>query len=95
MISKFRLISLAEGGSFLLLLLVAMPLKYGMDLPLAVTIMGWVHGILFIAYLYFALGCSAKYNWSERFTVLTVLAGVTPFACFFLDKHLRQETQNA
>jgi len=95
MISKFRLISFAEGGSFLLLLLVAMPLKYGMDLPLAVTIMGWVHGILFIVYLYFALACSAKYNWSERFTVLTVVAGVIPFACFFLDKYLRQETQNA
>lgn len=95
MISTFRLVSLAEGSSFLLLLLVAMPLKYGMDLPLAVTIMGWVHGMLFIVYLYFTLSCSAKYNWSERFTVLTVLAGIIPFACFFLDKYLRQYTQEA
>lgn len=92
MISKFRLVSLAEGGSFLLLLFVAMPLKYGMDLPLAVTIMGWVHGVLFMVYLYFAMGCSAKYNWTERFTGLTLLAGVTPFACFFLDRHLRPST---
>ncbi len=90
MISKFRLISFAEGGSFLLLLFVAMPLKYGMDLPFAVTVMGWVHGLLFMAYLYFAMGCSARYDWTERFTGLTLLAGVIPFACFFLDRHLRQ-----
>jgi len=68
-----------------------MPLKYGMDYPFAVTIMGWIHGVLFMAYIYLAMGCSARYNWTERFTGLTMLAGVTPFAFFFLDKHLKQQ----
>ncbi|HMW67287.1 MAG TPA: DUF3817 domain-containing protein, partial [Chitinophagaceae bacterium] len=44
--NRFRNIALAEGISFLALLLIAMPLKYFANLPMAVTIMGSIHGIL-------------------------------------------------
>ncbi|MCZ8134288.1 MAG: DUF3817 domain-containing protein, partial [Algoriphagus sp.] len=45
---RFKWISLIEGLSFLILLGIAMPLKYMFDMPLAVTYVGWAHGILFI-----------------------------------------------
>ena len=47
--SWFRKIAMAEGVSFLVLLLIAMPLKYMADYPKAVTIVGGLHGVLFIA----------------------------------------------
>ena len=52
----FRKTGIAEGISFLVLLLVAMPLKYFAGIPIAVTIVGSVHGILFIAFMVLALG---------------------------------------
>ena len=41
---------MTEAASFLLLLGVAMPMKYMMDMPLAVRIVGMIHGVLFIAF---------------------------------------------
>jgi integral membrane protein len=46
-ISNLRIIGFIEGVSFLILLLIAMPLKYYFDLPMAVKITGWIHGVLF------------------------------------------------
>ena len=42
---------ITEGVSFIILLCIAMPLKYFFDLPMAVKIVGWLHGILFIAFI--------------------------------------------
>ncbi|MEI9943868.1 MAG: DUF3817 domain-containing protein [Chitinophagaceae bacterium] len=50
----FRKIAIAEGISFLVLLAIAMPLKYFAGFPLAVTIVGALHGILFVAFLILA-----------------------------------------
>ncbi|MGN6531837.1 MAG: DUF3817 domain-containing protein, partial [Ginsengibacter sp.] len=49
-IRQLRWIGIAEGISFLLLLGVAMPLKYLYDFPVAVKVTGWIHGLLFILY---------------------------------------------
>lgn len=90
-INKFRLVSLLEGVSFLLLLFVAMPLKYQMGVPQAVTVMGWAHGLLFIAYVSMAMNLSNRQGWSGMFSTMVVLAGMVPFACFFLEKRLKKE----
>jgi len=90
-INKFRLISLVEGVSFLLLLFVAMPLKYQMGMPQAVTVMGWAHGLLFMVYISMAMSLSARQGWSGMFTTLVMLAGMLPFACFILEKRLKKE----
>jgi integral membrane protein len=55
----FRKIALAEGISFLVLLFIAMPMKYMFAIPLAVKIVGWTHGVLFMAYLYFEAKAAA------------------------------------
>lgn len=47
---RFERVAVAEGVSFLLLLGVAMPLKYLAGFALAVKVVGWAHGVLFVAY---------------------------------------------
>ena len=54
LLHRFRITGIAEGISFLVLLLIAMPLKYLMHIPEAVKYTGWVHGALFITFIYFA-----------------------------------------
>lgn len=88
--STFRKIALAEGSSFLFLLFVAMPLKYLADMPEFVKYTGWVHGLLFIAYVALAFKVSDELDWQPKTTVLALLAGVLPFGTFVFDrKYLR------
>ncbi len=78
----------AEGISFLLLLFVAMPMKYAGGMPLAVTIAGSIHGVLFIAFL--SLLWESKRQWQLSWGMASRAVGlaVTPFGTFFLEKLL-------
>jgi len=60
---RFKWISLLEGLSFLILLGIAMPLKYVFDMPLAVRYVGWVHGLLFIIYIYAVFPTARSLKW--------------------------------
>lgn len=89
-ISNLRLIGFIEGVSFLVLLLVAMPLKYYFGFPLAVKITGWIHGVLFILYIaaVFMAIKAMKWNW---FSVLLALAAsLIPVGTFVLDTSLKK-----
>lgn len=48
-VRRFRMTALADGSSFLALLLIAMPMKYVMGMPKVVTVVGAIHGMLFLA----------------------------------------------
>ena len=63
-LKNFRAISLIEGISYLVLLFVSMPLKYFGGFPKAVTVNGWIHGILFVAFMYFIFIVWEKCAWS-------------------------------
>lgn len=91
MLNSFRVISLIEGLSFLVLLFIAMPLKYYWGHPEAVSVVGMTHGMLFIAYVGLALIAAQRHGWSERFMFGVVLAGMVPFGCFFLEPRLKKE----
>ena len=91
MISTFRKVSLAEGCSLLILLLIAMPLKYFLGQPLAVKYVGWAHGILFIAYVIMLLVLQVRYRWSLLFFVGAFLASLVPFGTFVLDRYLKEK----
>lgn len=91
MLNSFRVISLIEGLSFLVLLFIAMPLKYHWGHPEAVSVVGMTHGLLFIAYAGLAMIVMQRQGWSERFMFGVVLAGMVPFGCFFLEQRLRKE----
>jgi len=93
MLGIFRIISLVEGVSFLLLLFAAMPAKYYLGVPEAVTVMGWVHGVLFMLYIGCALGVMQRHKLSDSTSALIMVGGITPFACFYLEKKLRGVSQ--
>jgi integral membrane protein len=92
-ISNLRLIGFIEGVSFLVLLLIAMPLKYYFDLPMAVKITGWIHGMLFILYIIAVLMAIQAMEWS-LFSVLVALgASLIPIGTFILDRSLKRREQ--
>ena len=90
-IRRFRITALAEGSSFLLLLFVAMPMKYMMGMPRVVTVVGTIHGILFLAYVAQLAQLRSKHQWDNRFSFYAFLASLLPFGPFVFDKHLREK----
>lgn len=85
-----RAVSLTEGISYLLLLGVAMPLKYVWDLPLAVKWVGWAHGGLFIGLGVLALLAMWKSALPIKLAVLLGIAALLPGGPFFLDRALKR-----
>lgn len=91
MLNWFRKIAIAEGWSFLLLLAVAMPLKYLADWPYAVKYIGWAHGILFVAYLVLAYEVKTATGRNFMWLVRAFIASIIPFGTFVLERQLRRE----
>jgi len=89
--SWFRKIAFAEGVSFIVLLGIAMPLKYFANLPKAVTIVGGIHGFLFVLFLVLALivmvGAKKKFTWLLK----AFVASLIPLGTFWMDKEWRKE----
>jgi integral membrane protein len=92
-IRALRAIGWAEGLSFLLLLGVAMPLKHLAGKPLAVRILGILHGVLFLAYLAMLAQVHVQARWKPSRTLLFFVGALLPFGPFLLDGRLRQEEQ--
>jgi len=86
-----RRAGISEGVSFLLLLGIAMPLKYFFQQPMAVTIVGWIHGILFVAFLVLAWEVKTDRSKSFKWFALAFLAAIVPTGTFFFDKKLQRE----
>lgn len=87
----FRKIAFAEGVSFLVLLFIAMPLKYFASLPMAVTIVGGLHGVLFIAFVILAWEVKGDYKKDLKWMGRAMLASVLPFGTFAADKEWKKE----
>ncbi len=91
LLHRFRMIAIAEGISFLLLLLIAMPLKYAFHIPEAVKVFGWVHGALFISYLYFAFEVMGTFKKNFSWFATAFAAAILPCGTFVFDKQLKKE----
>lgn len=89
----FRKVAYAEGVSFLLLLGIAMPLKYVWGMPEAVKAVGWVHGILFIVYCYFLWQLYLEAGWGLKRVALGFVAALLPFGPFVFDRRLVVQNQ--
>ena len=85
-IRRFRSVAIAEGWSFLVLLFIAMPLKYFADMPLAVKYVGWAHGVLFIAYWATAVPLFTNLKWDAERVVGLGLASILPFGTFVMER---------
>ena len=91
LLHRFRIIGIAEGISFLVLLLIAMPLKYLMHIPEAVKYTGWVHGALFITFIYFAFEVMGTLKKNFLWFARAFAAAIIPFGTFIFDRQLKQE----
>ena len=85
------MIALAEGTSFLILLCIAMPMKYFLGMPLAVRVVGSIHGILFLLYVARLASLRTTYHWDNRFSLQAFIASILPFGTFLFDKYLRDK----
>ena len=82
----FRLITLLEGLSYILLLFIAVPLKYGGGDDFLVKILGMPHGFLFMLYLALAFYLKDSYEWKWQQTAVVFLASIVPFGTFYVDR---------
>jgi integral membrane protein len=90
-LGRFRAVALVEGISYLVLLFIAMPLKYMADIPGAVKYTGWAHGLLFVLYCFLLLQVWTAYKWTFKKATLIFIASLIPFAPFFVEKRLKKE----
>ncbi len=82
---RLRIIGVIEAISFLVLVLIAMPLKYLAGRPESVKVVGGIHGGLWILYLLALLIAWREQRWSFGVFVLGVIASVLPFGPFVFD----------
>lgn len=85
-IKVFRTISTLEAISFLVLLGIAMPLKYIWDQPKMVEIVGMAHGVLFLLYIAGAVYVSQLLNWSTKTLAIVVICSILPFGPFYAER---------
>ena len=88
---RLRAVSLLEGVSYLVLLGIAMPLKYLAGQPEAVRVVGSLHGFLTILFLVAVLNVWVARRWPVTRVLVALVASVIPFGAFALEAHLRRE----
>ncbi|HNP06215.1 MAG TPA: DUF3817 domain-containing protein [Cyclobacteriaceae bacterium] len=87
-LSLLRIIGIAEGISYLLLLGVCMPLKYMLHIPEPTYYVGMAHGILFVVYCLFVLLVAYQLKWSYITIFWALLASLLPFGPFVADRKI-------
>lgn len=85
-LGRFRFIGWLEGASYILLLGVAVPLKYKMGIREPVSYVGMAHGVLFLLYVMAALHAWAALGWSLARLAMAGVASVIPFGPFLFDR---------
>ena len=92
MIQVLRVISYLEGISYILLLFIAVPIKYYANDPSLVKLLGMPHGLLFVAYVILSLVSSKEYRWNSKKTLVVLISSVIPFGTFYVDyKYLKTD----
>jgi len=94
-IGRLRAVGLTEGVSFLLLLGVAMPLKYFAGLPIFVKVVGWAHGGLFVLFCLALVHAAIEHRWSLLRTGQLFAAALVPFGTFLVDASLAREDRRS
>ena len=92
-LKTFRIVALSEATSFLLLL-VASVLKRTADAEIGVTVLGPIHGLLFVAYVLIALNVGPEQGWTRKTTLLVLLGAVVPFGGYVVDRWLTSSSRS-
>lgn len=91
-IGRLRLNGFVVGVSLLVLIFIAMPIKYIGGNPYPVKMVSWIHGILLIQFLYQAYIVKEEQDWSFTFVLNSFLASILPFGTFIFDKWLKKQS---
>jgi len=89
-VSLLRTIGLIEAVSFLILLFIAMPLKYFAGMPMAVKVAGWIHGVLFITLIVALVRAKLAARWPVARAGLVLVAALLPCGPFVIDRRMRE-----
>lgn len=92
---KLRLMGTVEGISTLVLFFIAMPLKYGAGIPLAVSIVGPIHGVFFIALSTMCVLAMKRVPIGRKLGILGIVAAFFPFGPFLMDRKLARLAQGS
>jgi integral membrane protein len=84
--NTFRIIAFLEGVSYILLLFIAVPIKYNLGDPTYVKLLGMPHGLLFVAYLVFAFLLKENEKWNKTELFVVLVCSILPFGTFYIDK---------
>jgi len=87
-VRNFSLINTIEGYSYIILLFIAMPLKYLAGVAIAVKIVGMIHGILFIAFCILLVQAAQDVKWPFKNNIIFFIASLIPFGTFFTKKKI-------
>ncbi len=87
-VKKFSLINTIEGWSYLILLFIAMPMKYIFEIPIAVKIAGMAHGVLFIIFCILLAIAWQDTKWNFKENIIFFIASLIPFGTFFTKKRI-------
>lgn len=94
-VSFLRSVGLLEAVSFLVLLGIAMPLKYAWGMPLPVRIVGSIHGGLFVLFCFALWRVMMNTSWPFSRAALVFVASLIPFAPFIIDRRMRAWAEEA
>lgn len=87
-LGRLRALSLAEGISLIVLVLVAMPVKYFMAEPMMVKVAGPIHGGLFLLFGFMTVAAGVENKWKSKTTALLLFCAVIPFGCFYAENKI-------
>ena len=90
-LKKFRLINKIEGISFIILLFIAMPMKYSFGYPMATKVVGMLHGLLVFAFIYQIIEAKKEAGFTLKETALYSILSLIPFGSFYTDKLLAKK----
>lgn len=86
MLKTFRIVSILEGVSYLLLLFIATPIKYIVGNEAFVKMLGMPHGLLFLVYIVLAIMLRSELKWDSKTFITVLAASIIPFGTFYVDK---------
>ncbi|ADB36063.1 hypothetical protein Kfla_7075 [Kribbella flavida DSM 17836] len=88
---RYRIIAYIVGVMLLLLVFLAMPLKYFADNPSVMNVVGPLHGFLYVVYLLATFDLARRVRWPFTRLVLVALAGTIPFLSFYAERKVHHD----
>lgn len=92
MLKTFKIVALLEGISFIIMMLIGMPLKYAAGNDILIKTLGMPHGLLFVAYVILAILIQSQMKWNFKDLAIVLVCSLIPFGTFWMDKKYLQST---